>query len=238
MYKHTKAPVIVIADDHPLFQDALMNAIQSALPDCSIPITSDLIETRNLLRKLDEIDLLLLDLSMPGSDGLLGLISLRAEFRETPIIVVSATDDEVTINRCIQLGASGFIPKSSSPEYIKICIKTVLEGGNCIPPTAEFGFTDDDDASELIRKIQSLTPRQALTLCMIAEGMLNREIADDLGIREATVKAHVSVVLSTFGVTSRTRVVIAIAELIRSLSGFEPINFMPNENEAAAGISM
>ena len=231
MQSNKKVPVIIIADDHPLFRNALIGTIEETLPECLIYGVGGLNQTRQLMRSKDDVDLLLLDLTMPDVDGFLGLIWLKAEFSEIPIIVVSAVEDIVVINRCIQLGASGFIPKSSSPNRIADCVKTVLAGGNCIPPIARSPFEGKDKNSKLVQKIQNLTPRQAITLSMLATGFLNRQIAQDLGISEATVKAHVSAVLLKLGVSNRTQAVIALTELTRSLSAGGQSNFVLNETK-------
>lgn len=205
--------VVVIADDHPLFRDALQQAIEGLLPDCSFPTAGELDELRNLLRSLGSADLVLLDLAMPGASGFSGLMSVRAEFPDTPVVVVSASEDGVTIKKCVELGASGFIPKSSSTEFITSSVRAVLDGEICVPSFVDLDAEMDTESSGLIRKLQSLTPQQARVLSMLGEGLLNKQIAYELGVSEATVKAHVSAVLLKLDVDSRTQAVITMNKI-------------------------
>lgn len=200
--------VVVIADDHPLFRDALKQAINGVLPECSFPTAGDLNEVRELLRSIGSADMVLLDLAMPGASGYSGLISVRAEFPDTPVVVVSAIEDAATIRKCLELGASGYIPKSSSTEFITKGVRAVLAGEVWVPPDVDLESDMDHESSELIGKLQSLTPQQTRVLSMIGEGLLNKQIAYELGVSEATIKAHVSAVLLKLGVDSRTQAVI------------------------------
>ena len=150
---------------------------------------------------------------MPGASGFSGLISVRAEFPETPVVVVSASEDQLTIKKCLDLGASGFIPKSSGIDFITNGIRLVLAGEICVPPFVDVDADMDLESSDVIRKLQSLTPQQARVLSMLGEGLLNKQIAFELGVSEATVKAHVSAVLLKLGVDSRTQAVITMNKI-------------------------
>lgn len=206
-------PIVIIADDHPLFRDALRQAINGVVPDCEISMVGDLEGLRTLLNEMGSADLVLLDLSMPGTSGFSGLISMRAEFPETPIVVVSATEDPITIKKCIELGASGFIPKSSGTDNIVDGIKAVQAGELWVPRNVDLETDMDQESAEIINKIQSLTPQQTRVLSMLGEGLLNKQIAYELDVSEATVKAHVSAVLLKLGVDSRTQAVITLNKI-------------------------
>lgn len=206
-------PVVIIADDHPLFRDAIKQAIEGLMPNCSFRLAGDLDDLRQQLRRTEAVELVLLDLSMPGTTGFSGLLSIRSEFQDIPVIVVSATEDSTTIKKCIELGASGFIPKSSGAEYIVEGIKAVQLGEVWTPPNVDIDADIDDASSDLLTKIQSLTPQQTRVLSMLAEGLLNKQIAYELGVSEATVKAHVSAVLLKLNVDSRTQAVIMMNKI-------------------------
>lgn len=203
----------VIADDHPLFRGALKQALSGLGDVAEIVETGDFDATRAAVMERPDLDLLLLDLSMPGASGLSGLISLRAAHASVPVVIVSAHDDVGTIRRALELGASGFISKSASMEEIRDAVRTVLEGGIATPPDIDLGVEQDPEMSDLIRRLQSLTPQQTRVLAMIANGLLNKQIAYELGVSEATIKAHVSAILQKLGVDSRTQAVILLGRI-------------------------
>jgi DNA-binding NarL/FixJ family response regulator len=203
----------VIADDHPLFRGALKQALSGLGDVAEIIETGDFDATRAAVNERPDLDLLLLDLSMPGASGLSGLISLRAAHASVPVVVVSAHDDAGTIRRALELGASGFISKSASMEEIRAAVRTVLDGGIAAPADIDLGVEHDPEMSDLIRRLQSLTPQQTRVLAMIANGRLTKQIAYELSVSEATVKAHVSAILQKLGVESRTQAVIAAAKI-------------------------
>ncbi|MEM7214954.1 MAG: response regulator transcription factor [Pseudomonadota bacterium] len=206
-------PLVIIADDHPLFRDALRQAITGAISDCDIRMVGDLEGLRDLLNETSSADLVLLDLAMPGTSGFSGLISIRAEFPDTPVVVVSATEDAITIKKCIELGASGFIPKSSGTEFIVDGLRSVQSGEVWVPPNIDLDTDMDPESAAIISKLQSLTPQQSRVLSMLGEGLLNKQIAYQLDVSEATVKAHVSAVLLKLEVDSRTQAVISMNKI-------------------------
>ena len=161
----------------------------------------------------EEVDLVLLDLSMPGASGLSGLISLRGIHPTVPLVVVSAHDDPVTIRRALDLGASGFISKSASMEEIRGAVQAVLAGDIAAPIGVDLGVERDPEISDLIKRLQALTPQQTRVLGMLAEGLLNKQVAYELGVSEATIKAHVSAILQKLGVDSRTQAVILLSRI-------------------------
>ncbi len=203
----------IVADDHPLFRGALKQALMSMDRDIAILEAGTFSETKAAVSGHDDIDLLLLDLTMPGASGLSGLVALRAINSVVPVVVVSARDDTDTIRRALELGASGFISKSASMDEIRKAVTTVLEGGVSAPTKEELGPESDPEILDLIRRLQSLTPQQARVLNMLADGLLNKQIAYELGVSEATIKAHVSAVLQKLDVDSRTQAVIQLARI-------------------------
>ena len=203
----------VIADDHPLFRGALKQALGGLSNVATILEAGDFDSTKAIVAGNDDIDLVLLDLTMPGAAGLSGLISLRGINAAVPLVVVSAHDDPETIRRSLELGASGFISKSASMEDIRGAVETVLKGGVTAPEGIDLGVERDPEISDLIKRLQSLTPQQTRVLGMLAEGLLNKQIAYELGVSEATIKAHVSAVLHKLAVDSRTQAVILLSRI-------------------------
>lgn len=203
----------VIADDHPLFRGALKEALTGIGDVAAIHEAGDFESAKALVVANDEIDMVLLDLSMPGASGLSGLISLRGIHPSVPLVVVSAHDDPVTIRRALDLGASGFISKSASMEEIRSAVRAVLAGDIAAPAGIELGVERDPEISDLIKRLQALTPQQTRVLGMLAEGLLNKQIAYELGVSEATIKAHVSAILQKLGVDSRTQAVIQLSKI-------------------------
>ncbi len=173
----------------------------------------DFSDARKAAADHPEADMMLLDLTMPGVSGLSGLISLRAEYVELPVVIVSASDDLSTIRRALDLGASGFISKSASIDEIRDAVRAVLDGDVWTPRGFDLGAEQDPEMAELISRLQTLTPQQSRVLGMLGEGLLNKQIAYELGVSEATVKAHVSAVLQKLGVDSRTQAVIQLTKI-------------------------
>lgn len=203
----------VIADDHPLFRGALREAVSGLFDHIDIAEAGSFDEIGTLLQSDREVDLILLDLSMPGVRGFSGLMCLRAQYPSVPIIVVSANDDPAVIRRCVDFGASGFIPKTLGVESIRGAVSRVLNGGVWMPPDVDLDRGADAQTAELLGKLAKLTPQQVRVLMMLSEGLLNKQIAYELAVSEATVKAHVSAILQKLGVESRTQAVIAASKI-------------------------
>lgn len=203
---------LLIADDHPLFRGALREAVSGIFGETAIAEAGSFDELSGLLERGGEIDLILLDLAMPGVRGFSGLMYLRAQYPSVPVVVVSANDDPTVIRRCMQFGASGFIPKTLGIEPLREAIATVLEGGVWTPADVDLAGSDVE-TSRLIARLATLTPQQVRVLMMLSEGLLNKQIAYELGVSEATVKAHVSAILQKLAVESRTQAVIAAAKI-------------------------
>ncbi|GAB4226402.1 MAG: response regulator transcription factor [Methyloligellaceae bacterium] len=204
---------IIIVDDHPLFRDALKQALIDSFDDVEIAEAGSFDGLQEILEKSSDIDLVMLDLTMPGVKGFSGLMYLRAQFPQIPVVIVSANEDPGAIRRSIEFGASGFIPKSLPVETIREAVRTILEGGVWTPPDLDLSEADDDETGDLIQRLATLTPQQVRVLMMLSEGLLNKQIAYKLGVSEATVKAHVSAILQKLGVDSRTQAVIAVNKI-------------------------
>ena len=210
---HGPGTTIVIADDHPLFRGALRQAIASLMPTSRVVEANGMEALNETLGAEKEVDLILLDLTMPGVQGFSGLISLRAQYPELPVVIVSANEEPLVIRRAIEFGASGFIPKSLNVDAIGAAIAAVLAGDSWTPPDIDLTAAEDRETSNLVRRLATLTPQQVRVLMMLSEGLLNKQIAYELGVSEATVKAHVSAILDKLGVDSRTQAVIAAAKI-------------------------
>ena len=204
---------IIIADDHPLFRGALRQALAGVVADASIVEAGSFADMCAALNADAFADLVLLDLAMPGVQGFSGLMYLRAQHPDIPVVIVSANDDPSVIRRCIDFGAAGFIPKALDAEDMRTAIRTVLAGGNWTPADIDLAAPVDRETGELVKRLASLTPQQVRVLMMLSEGLLNKQIAYELGVSEATIKAHVSAILQKLGVESRTQAVIAAAKI-------------------------
>jgi DNA-binding NarL/FixJ family response regulator len=204
---------ILIADDHPLVRGALREAVMGLVDGTDVLEAGTFEEVTGHLGRGSEVDLVLLDLSMPGVQGFSGLMYLRAQHPGTPVVVVSANEDRGVIRRCIEFGASGFIPKSVDVETMRGAIRTVLDGGAWTPPDVDLSAPVDRETSDLVKRLGSLTPQQVRVLMMLSEGLLNKQIAYELSVSEATIKAHVSAILQKLGVESRTQAVIAASKI-------------------------
>ena len=204
---------LVIADDHPLFRDALRQAVASVVASAKIDEAGSFEELTALLDLDSDVDLVLLDLTMPGISGFSGLIYLRAQFPAIPVVIVSASDDGGTIRQSLDFGASGFIPKRFGVDTLRDAITKVLGGDVWVPADTDLSSATDPELMRLRDRLVTLTPQQVRVLMMLSEGLLNKQIAYELGVSEATIKAHVSAILQKLGVESRTQAVIAAAKI-------------------------
>ena len=201
---------VIVADDHPLFRAALSDAVHQSLSEPELLTVGSFDELSAELQAHRDADLLLLDLNMPGARGYSALVHARSIAPTLPVIVVSAFEDASVVRASLDHGASGFIPKSASPATMAQAIAAVLDGETWAPDDsasaehADRVFTD---------KLALLTPQQQRVLVMLTEGLLNKQIAIDLEISEATVKAHITAILRKLGVHTRTQAVIAARSL-------------------------
>lgn len=204
---------IVLADDHPLFRDAMRQTLQDSLGDVRFDEAGSLNEVISILTDADEIDLVLLDLKMPGVQGFSGLVLIRAQFPMVPVVVVSGTEDSSVIARALSLGASGYIPKSTPVPQMHGAVSMILDGGEWVPDGVDLNAGSDSEADDIARRMSTLTPQQMRVLMMLREGLLNKQIAYELSVSEATIKAHVSAILQKLNVESRTQAVIAASRI-------------------------
>lgn len=205
---------LLIADDHPLFRDALRRAAEVLLPNARILEADSVAALQTVLEKEPDTDLLLLDLHMPGATGFSGLVFVRAHHPSVPVIVVSGNEEPQVMKRAMAHGASAYIPKSSSTDRMRDAIQAVLEGDTWLPPevtTADHRLSADE--ADIARRVRELTPQQFRVLMMLADGLLNKQIAYELGVSEATIKAHMTAILKKLGASNRTQAVVAAARL-------------------------
>ncbi len=201
---------LLIADDHPIYRAAIAQALREILPAVIISEASSLSSLEAAIAAEPELDLVLLDLHMPGAQGFSSLIYLRGECPALPVLVISSDDHPQTVRRAQQFGAAGFIPKSVPVGTLQSAISTVLAGGHWFP--AAKADRNPADA-ELAAKLAQLTPQQFRVLLAIADGRLNKQIAQDFGLAENTVKVHVSAILEKLGCYSRTQAAVLVKSL-------------------------
>lgn len=208
---------IIIVDDHPLFRAALRQTLAGGDPSIDVEEAGDLAGLSAALEGNRDCDLVLLDLNVPGARGFSGLLLLRAQYPEVPVMIVSAVDEPGVIKAAIDLGAAGYLHKSVGPPEIRRAIETVLAGDVFLPEGIGLATAGEDDAgqSALLQRLATLTPQQVRVLMMLSDGLMNKQIAYELSISEATVKAHVSAILQKLDVDSRTQAVIAAARIER-----------------------
>jgi DNA-binding NarL/FixJ family response regulator len=203
---------VVVADDHPLFREAVVLAVRHLEgTDSQILEAGTLDEARRLAAAVPDLDLLLLDLKMPGADGLSGLLDLRRRFPALPIVIVSATEEPRMIREAIAAGAMAYIPKSLDRASIAEALRHVLAGEVWQP---EAGSTTAPSGTLVVERIAALTPQQLNILKLIVAGKPNKIIAYELGIAETTVKAHITLILRKLGVFSRTQAVLVARDFV------------------------
>lgn len=214
--RHLRIPLtmstILIADDHPLFREAMRRAVERAQPGALIAEAENVAQLQTLIETHPDADLLLLDLTMPGAHGFSALAHIRATRPALPVIVVSAREEPMVIRRALAHGASGFVPKSADSELIQRALRTVIEG-DTFDPFAHGAVRLDEQERELAKRLAELTPQQFRVLTMLCEGKLNKQIAYDLDVTEATIKAHVTAILRKLGAHNRTMAVTLASRL-------------------------
>lgn len=206
-------PTLLIADDHPLFREALRGAVQRVMPGVELFEADTIQSLYALVDAHPDADLLLLDLNMPGAQGFSALVHLRSLHPQLPVVVVSAREEPTVMRRAIDHGAFGFIPKSADSDTIGQALTTVLDGERWVPAEAENVPPTDREEREVGQRLRELTPQQFRVLQMLGSGLLNKQIAYDLGVSEATIKAHVTAILRKLGVTNRTQAVLMAGKL-------------------------
>lgn len=204
---------IIVADDHPLFRSALTTSLQQVLNGPNFIEAEDLNSLQNAVESHTDADLILLDLHMPGSEGFSALIFLVAHYPDIPVIIVSAHDDTEIIRRAMKHGASGFLSKSSTAQDMADAVNTVMAGGIYLKEALPDAPKQHDEEVEAAKGLSALTPQQFRVAVMVGQGLLNKQIAYELGVTEATIKAHMTEIFRKLGVPSRTKVALAIGQL-------------------------
>jgi DNA-binding NarL/FixJ family response regulator len=205
---------ILIADDHPLFRSALQQALTLGLgQQAQLVEAASIAELEAQLAHKIDWDLVLLDLNMPGAYGFSGLVLLRGQYPQIPVVMVSAQEEAAVVQRAREFGASGFIPKSSDLETIQQAVRLVLDGDTWWPAQGEGGVNLSEEAKAAKAGLSSLTPQQFRVLTMVCDGLLNKQIAYELSVSEATVKAHVTAIFRKLGVRTRTQAALLLQQL-------------------------
>lgn len=207
---------LLVVEDHALVREGMVRLLAQIEDEVAVAEAADFEEALNLLEDEGEVDLVLLDLALPGIDGFAALDILRRRFPALPVAVVSAFDDTPTIQRVINLGASGFIPKAFSGEALLSAVRQVL-AGNIFRPAGQPATRFDATAPVAPSRVSvqpaeiGLTDRQSQVLALMVRGLSNRDIAEQLDLSEGTVKIHATAVFKTLGVGSRTQALVAVA---------------------------
>lgn len=209
-------PTLLIADDHPLFRAALRGAAADAVADLVVLEADSLDSVLVALDTTPDIDLVLLDLHMPGNHGLAGLAAIRAQYPGVAVVVVSANDDPRVVRRALDHGAAGYLPKSSGLDELRGAIRAVLACEQWLPRPLRAAVARTQSSSsdaDLAARLASLSPQQFRVLTLVAQGLLNKQIADRLDVQERTVKAHLSAIFERLGVRNRTQAGVVLREL-------------------------
>ena len=206
-------PTILVADDHPLFREALRGAVSRALPGARLHEADSVDALYALVEREPDADLLLLDLNMPGAHGFSALVHLRAHYPQLPVMVVSAREEPPVMRRALDHGAVGFLPKSADATTLGEAIDTVLAGDRWAPAAALKAPAAGADEHDAAARVRELTPLQFRVLQMLGDGLLNKQIAYELGVSEATIKAHMTAILRKLGASNRTQAVLIAGKL-------------------------
>lgn len=208
----------IVADDHPLYRAAITQVLRSQPDDNDLDIieAEDILSLQHALSANQDADLILLDLHMPGAYGFGALAFVHGLCPDIPVLVVSANEKPEIMQKAISYGARGFLPKSSDMDVIQQAIDEVISGGQWLPQgvsSEPSGIDGDSDEGKIIAAISTLTPQQYLVLTMVAQGLLNKQIAYELDVTEATIKAHLTAIFRKLDVRSRTQAVLAVSAL-------------------------
>ena len=214
---------LIIADDHPLFRAALKDVLRQALPEAEQVEASSFAELQAAVEAAPDAELVLLDLHMPGAHGFSALLFLTAHYPDVPVLMISANEQDEIIRRAADHGASGFVSKSASMDSIGEAISSVSRGDLCFPASVDLSRPGiGREESGVAEALSGLTPQQFRVATMISQGLLNKQIAYELGVTEATVKAHVTEIFRKLGVHSRTQAALKLGQL--DLPEVGPVN--------------
>lgn len=204
---------LLIADDHPLFREALRGLITKLYPDAMIHEADNISSLYRLVERHADADVLLLDLNMPGAAGYSALVYLRTQYPQLPIVIISAHEDPALMRRAVDHGAMGFIPKSVDSETLSIALEKIFMGEVWLPKHAQQTPAISADEAAAAKLLSELTPQQFRVLQMVSTGQLNKQIAYELGVSEATIKTHMTAILRKLGVSNRTQAVLLAYQL-------------------------
>ena len=218
---------ILVADDHPLFREALRGAVVRVIPEARLHEADHADALYAMADAHPDADLLLLDLNMPGTHGFSALVHLRGLHPQLPVVMVSAREEPAVIRRALDHGAMGFIPKSSNAEVLGKALRQVLDGDRWVPDLADAAPQTAADEHDVAARIRELTPQQFRVLQMLGSGKLNKQIGYELGVSEATIKAHMSAILRKLGASNRTQAVLMAGRL-----AVDPEKVVPLDDEA------
>ncbi|TPQ37319.1 DNA-binding response regulator [Bradyrhizobium guangdongense] len=206
----------LIVEDHPLFGEALEGALQKEMPGTDVLQATSIDGALSLLSSTEAVDLILLDLVMPGTTGLSGLIRIRKAFPRIPVVIISGYQDPQIISTALSLGVSGYLLKSASKQELAQSIREVLAGSICLPQAYRAlarPLRSAGPPQEFLKRLHDLTPQQLRVLEMLKRGLQNKQIAYELKISETTVKVHVSDILRKLNVLSRTKAIVEMAKI-------------------------
>ena len=217
---------ILVADDHPLFREALRGVVGRNVPGAELHEADNADGLYAMADAHPDADLLLLDLNMPGAQGFSALVHLRGLHPQLPVVMVSAREEPAVIRRALDHGAMGFIPKSSNADALGAALRRVLDGDRVVPDLAGLAPATAPDEHDVAARIRELTPQQFRVLQMLGSGKLNKQIGYELGVSEATIKAHMSAILRKLGASNRTQAVLMAGRL-----SVDPEQVVPLDDE-------
>lgn len=224
--------ILLIADDHPLFREALRGVVARVIPGATLHEAENAAALYAMVDAHADADLLLLDLNMPGAQGFSALVHLRAQHPQLPVVMVSAQEEPTVMRRALDHGAMGFIPKSSDADTLSHALRQVMDGERWVPEGVSTATPASADEHDVAARIRELTPQQFRVLQMLGSGLLNKQIGYELGVSEATIKAHMSAILRKLGASNRTQAVLMAGRL-----AVDPETVVPPEDDSGADAS-
>ena len=201
---------ILLVDDHALFREGLCHVLNGLDNEINILQASNFEQALHYVTTNPDLDLVLLDLNIPGKDGFTALDTLAGHYPAIPVVIISASNQRSDIQQALDAGAMNYIPKESTSSIMLNALKLILAGGIYVPPNM---LQSNQLAPQTANNTRGLTPRQLQVLALLVRGCANKEIASQMQLAEATVKMHVTAILKTLGVTNRTQAAMAVEKL-------------------------